>query len=344
MIGPARPPASCSRAASSCAGDLASITPSTASARVRSIRPVRKARSVNSPGSASLAPRVRQCASSRSSSGGEPTVWISTSGPPVYVLGPGQSAIDAGSIGLRPSTANRPVRRSARVGRRRIAIGHEARQGDPPGLRPGQADQAAESRAGGAGHRRDRVGRVEVTHRRPRSWIRLVGCEPEGESAALHFSAGRRCPEGAAEGSGFCDRLPPEDGLASRPDPSSGRPGHLLPAGEEKRTGLVTVEHALAPTSWPSPGLALIPVLVRVLGVLAVGPVLGRLLEQLLQAFGQPAAGLVRGSVARRALPCLRPPREDSSRRRRLRSPGSDFVILGRISRSPIDQRLLMMK
>ena len=166
MIGPARPPASCSRAASSCAGDLASITPSTASARVRSIRPVRKARSVNSPGSASLAPRVRQWASSRSSSGGEPTVWISTSGPP-GVRPRARPERDRGGE-HRPEAVHRqpagPTLGAA--GRWRIAIGHEARQGDPPGLRAGQADEAAESRAGRAGHRRDRVGRVEVTHRR----------------------------------------------------------------------------------------------------------------------------------------------------------------------------------
>ena len=70
-------------AASSCAGVWASMTPSTASARVRSIRPERNARSVNSPGSASRAPRARQWARTSSSSGGEPTVWISASGWPV---------------------------------------------------------------------------------------------------------------------------------------------------------------------------------------------------------------------------------------------------------------------
>jgi hypothetical protein len=71
-IGPDRPPPSCCKAASSCAWLRASMMPATASARVRSIRPQRNARNVNSPGSACRAPRLKQPASTKLTSGGDP--------------------------------------------------------------------------------------------------------------------------------------------------------------------------------------------------------------------------------------------------------------------------------
>ena len=64
-------------------GSAASITPSTASAWVRSMRPLKKALSVNSPRSANRAPAVHSDVSKASKIGGEPIVWNSATVWPV---------------------------------------------------------------------------------------------------------------------------------------------------------------------------------------------------------------------------------------------------------------------
>jgi hypothetical protein len=62
---------------------VASITPRTASAWVKSIRPAKKARIVNSPAAAGRAPAAIAAATIDSSIGNDPTAWISTLGDPV---------------------------------------------------------------------------------------------------------------------------------------------------------------------------------------------------------------------------------------------------------------------
>ena len=144
-------------------GSAASITPSTASARVRSIRPERKARRVNSPGSACRAPRgqavgqdeldQRRRADRVDLGQGLPGV-----GPRARPERDRRRA--AAAAGRRPAVA--PSRRSARVGG-----GGRRRSGSKPAraiaqrLGPDQPDEPAEPGPGRAGDRGDRVGRVE---------------------------------------------------------------------------------------------------------------------------------------------------------------------------------------
>ena len=304
-IGPARPPASCRRAASSCAGVRASITPSTASARVRSIRPERKARRVNSPGSACRAPRARQCARTSWTRGGEPTVWISARGCPVYVRGPGQSAIAAGSGGRRPST-RQPPRRGARraTGRGASAVGLEARQGDRPGRRARSAGRSrgTPARAGWRPRRSCRSGRGKASARASADRDR-GGRTDRTASRPIVRVAQRRRP-GSRRGLPRSRSLPPRRGRCSRSfsvGRGCGRSGSWRPLrGPCPRTGRT------CPGAWRAPG---------------------------------------RCRRRRRRRRCRRRRRRAAScRRRRAAGGGRRGVTLGSSRRSLICQRLLVMK
>ena len=71
-----------------------------------------------------------------------------------------------GAAASGPPPAAAPSRRSGRVGSGARDVGLEARQRDRPRLGPRQPHQAAKPRPGGAGDRRNRVGRVEGAARR----------------------------------------------------------------------------------------------------------------------------------------------------------------------------------
>ncbi len=70
----ASPPANCRKAMFNSLASPASITPNTASAWVKSIRPARNARNVNSPGPASRAPAAQSERKTSCNNGGEPSV------------------------------------------------------------------------------------------------------------------------------------------------------------------------------------------------------------------------------------------------------------------------------
>ena len=77
--------------------DGAAIISATASACVRSILPLRKARRVNSPRSARRAPARRHASSTAASRTGPPWHWSSATSSPVKVLGPGMNTASESS-------------------------------------------------------------------------------------------------------------------------------------------------------------------------------------------------------------------------------------------------------
>ena len=91
--------------------DGAAIISATASACVRSILPLRKARRVNSPRSASRAPQARHASSTEASRTGPPWHWNSATSSPVKVLGPGMCTASASSSTLPSVSRTRPRRR-----------------------------------------------------------------------------------------------------------------------------------------------------------------------------------------------------------------------------------------
>ena len=103
-------PAACRACVSVCA----SIKSRTASACVRSIRPARNARCVNSPGSASRAPEASARRSNRSSTTGEPCAAISTRSSAVYELGAANHVTTASSMRADSSSPSRSSSTSAR--------------------------------------------------------------------------------------------------------------------------------------------------------------------------------------------------------------------------------------
>ena len=93
----ANAPPICRAATLACSSVTEPIRSLTASAWVRSMRPARNARWVNSPGSASRAPPAQHCRTRYSSSTGAPCAAISTTSSPVYEFGAANSVTTASS-------------------------------------------------------------------------------------------------------------------------------------------------------------------------------------------------------------------------------------------------------
>ncbi len=115
-------PCSWSNAVRACSGVTASIRSATASACARSSRPFRYARSVNSPGSASRAPRAIAASTMPRRITGLPCALISTTSSPVYDAGAGKP-VTITVIDQRPDRlsgcprASRAASSSARIAR-----------------------------------------------------------------------------------------------------------------------------------------------------------------------------------------------------------------------------------